>query len=165
MLIDDDTFLNPKLLVSFLKKNVTNEMENVLYAGRVAHVMPQRFTILKWYLTLEEYPYQKFPPFVTANFMLLSQSSLRSLYKASHQFKLFFQDDAYLGVLAYMCRIKPVLLPNVIGYMPVLIPHKMYGTEIMGFHGLLGVSSDDMLDIWTSVGDSIAFRAEFFSMN
>lgn len=162
LFIDDDTFLNPKLLVSYLKNNVTKEMEEVLYAGRVVSRYPQRVKHMKWYLTTEEYPLNTFPPFVAANFLLLSQKSLKTIYSVSNQFKMFFMDDAFLGVLAYKCEIKPVNLPNVIGYLPLLLPYKMYDERVLGFHGFLGVSSNEMVDIWAAVGDSIRFKAEYF---
>ena len=58
------------------------------------------FNFSKWYLTLEEYPYHLFPPYVTAGAYVLSQPALKDFYYGSYFTKRFKFDDVFLGLVS-----------------------------------------------------------------
>lgn len=55
----------------------------------------------KWYLSLEEYPYHLFPPYVTAGAFVLSDSALKDIYYGSFFVKRFKFDDVFLGLVIF----------------------------------------------------------------
>jgi beta-1,3-galactosyltransferase / beta-1,3-N-acetylglucosaminyltransferase len=55
-----------------------------LYAGFVfPYSSPMRHLISKWYISLNDYPYHKFPAYVSAGCYILSKRSAQKLYLAS----------------------------------------------------------------------------------
>jgi len=71
-----------------------------LFAGHVMHPAPLRHKPSKWYVSLEEYPYHLWPPYVTAGAYILSRPALSDLYYASYFVKRFRFDDIFLGLVA-----------------------------------------------------------------
>ena len=63
-------------------------------------VPPIRDRFSKWFVSIEEYPYNRFPPFINAGAYVISIKTLRTLYIASQFVKPFRFDDVYLGILA-----------------------------------------------------------------
>ena len=89
MFIDDDFFLNPRLLLDYLARNVTPRVEPSLYAGFVfADSAPMRHVMSKWYISLEEWPYARYPPYASAGFYILSRQSARLFYLVSRYFQV-----------------------------------------------------------------------------
>ena len=78
-----------------------------MYAGHVSFVNPVRDKFSKFFVSFEEYEYNKFPPFINAGSYVMSNKAMRKLYLTSHFVKLFRFDDVYLGILAQKCGIKP----------------------------------------------------------
>jgi beta-1,3-galactosyltransferase / beta-1,3-N-acetylglucosaminyltransferase len=67
LFIDDDFYLNPNLLMKYLQNNVTDSMLDKFYAGYVfANSAPMRHLLSKWYISLEDFPYSKWPPYAAA---------------------------------------------------------------------------------------------------
>ena len=80
----------------------------ILYAGFVfPSSNPHRHKISKWYISLEEYPYSRYPPYVTGGARLFSNKALKLFYYATHFVKLFKFDDVYLGIVAKKLNITP----------------------------------------------------------
>ncbi|KAF2368371.1 Glycosyl transferase family 31 [Trinorchestia longiramus] len=80
-----------------------HKCEDSLYAGHVfPSSRPKRWKLSKWYVSLEEYPYSHYPPYVTAGAYLLSRRSLKTLYYAGLYTKFFKFDDVFMG----MCAMK-----------------------------------------------------------
>lgn len=154
LFIDDDYFVNPKLMVKFLRENVTKaDLEN-LYAGYVfPNSSPMRHLISKWYISLEEYPYSKFPPYVSAGCYILSQKSVRSFYIASKLVPLFRFDDIYLGILAKKLEIKPMHIENIY-FSPPWFYNETYVDEVIASHGFFG---EDLQNVWDKVAKYVQF--------
>ncbi|CAF0834511.1 unnamed protein product, partial [Brachionus calyciflorus] len=133
--IDDDYFLNPKLLVNYLEKKVPESMLSNLYAGYVfGNSSPMRHLVSKWYISLKDYPYNKFPPYIAAGFFILSRESAGYFYIASKIIKIFKFDDIYMGILAQKLSIKPINLPDVYFYTPSYSVD-FYANHVMASHG------------------------------
>lgn len=78
-----------------------------LYTGYVFSSSPLRHRTSKWYVSLEEYPYDKWPPYVTAGAYILSKEALIDMFYTSYYTKHFRFDDIYVGILAYKAKIEP----------------------------------------------------------
>ncbi|XP_034944780.1 beta-1,3-galactosyltransferase brn-like [Chelonus insularis] len=78
-----------------------------LYAGYVFNSRPHRHKTSKWYVPLQEYPYNKWPLYVSAGAYVLSKEALVDIYFASFYIKHFRFDDIYLGIIAKKVHLKP----------------------------------------------------------
>ena len=56
-----------------------------LYAGFVFHSAPHRHKPGKFYVSLEEYPFHLWPPYVTAGAYVLSRAALIGMERLSQQ--------------------------------------------------------------------------------
>ncbi|CAL8121768.1 unnamed protein product [Orchesella dallaii] len=119
LFVDDDYYVSIKNIFLF----VTNPFEypptensikrtnqvNQLYAGYRMHPPPHRHKILtKWFVPLDEYPYDYFPPYVTAGAILLSKAALFDIYYASFYTAHFRFDDIYVAICAKKMNITPI---------------------------------------------------------
>ncbi|XP_070161404.1 beta-1,3-galactosyltransferase brn [Polyergus mexicanus] len=79
-----------------------------LFAGFVfMRSAPHRHKFSKWYVSLKEYPYHLWPPYVTAGAYILSREALLDLYYTSFYTKHFRFDDIFLGLIAKKANILP----------------------------------------------------------
>ncbi|XP_011254333.1 beta-1,3-galactosyltransferase brn [Camponotus floridanus] len=79
-----------------------------LFAGFVfMRSAPHRHKFSKWYVSLKEYPYHLWPPYVTAGAYILSKEALLDLYYTSFYTKHFRFDDIFLGLVAKKADILP----------------------------------------------------------
>lgn len=78
-----------------------------LFAGFVFHTPPHRHKTSPWYVSLEEYPYHLWPPYVTAGAYVLSRNALVDIYYASYFVQKFRFDDIYLGIVAKKIGLEP----------------------------------------------------------
>lgn len=144
--IDDDFYLNPRLLVTYLATNVTESMQDSLFAGYVfPNSTPMRHWTSKWYISLEEYPFRKFPPFVAAGCVIYSRASVRKFWLASSLVRKFRFDDIYLAIIAKKLEIEPLHLPMVHYYAPKYSAD-FYKNSVIAAHEF---TSDDLLTMWT----------------
>ena len=82
--------------------------ENHLFTGYVFFSKPMRYRYSKWFIGLDEYPFSKYPPYVTAGAYITSAEVLRDMYYTSMYTKLFRFDDVYLGLVARKAKIAPL---------------------------------------------------------
>lgn len=61
----------------------------------------------KWYLSLEEYPFNYLPPYVPAGSVALSKSTLVDIYYASLFTKHLRFDDVFIALCAKKMGIEP----------------------------------------------------------
>lgn len=129
---DDDMYVSTKNVLRFVRnpveypKNLEAPIENngvsnkqlhvynvdlppnvVFYAGYVFTSSPLRHKTSKWYVSLEEYPYDMWPPYVTAGSYMLSREALQIMYYTSMYTKHFRFDDIFLGLVALKAGIEP----------------------------------------------------------
>lgn len=164
MFVDDDYYVSTKNVLRFIRnptyyphyltklkeKGIAHadfELEGDvrLYAGYAFKSAPLRHWSSKWYVSLEEYPYDLWPPYVTAGAYILSRESLLDMYYASFYTKHFRFDDIYVALLAFKCNIEPFhseeFYFNKLSYSPK-------GYEfVVASHGW--GDSQEMLKAWT----------------
>ena len=105
---NDDTMVDPYHLVDFLQTMVQeNKSENLLYCSTFFDQGPVRNPSDKNYITLNEYPYDKFPPHCEGFGYILSKDALDSLLQAAETVPFLWLDDVYTtGFLALKADIK-----------------------------------------------------------
>lgn len=115
--IDDDYYLAMKNLLRFLanpsyypeyyiplnsiwsERLAEKRIEN-LYVGHVIKSRPLRYKFSKWYVPLKEYPFNRWPPYITAGVFVVSHATLLDLYYVSLYTQHFRFDDIFLGLVA-----------------------------------------------------------------
>lgn len=130
MFVDDDYYVSTKNVLRFIRnptdypnylkrfynnysQRKINQLDfklddNIrLYSGYAFKSAPHRHYSSKWYVSLDEYPYHQWPPYVTAGAYILSKEALFDMFYASYYTKHFRFDDIYLSLLAYKSKIEP----------------------------------------------------------
>jgi beta-1,3-galactosyltransferase / beta-1,3-N-acetylglucosaminyltransferase len=83
-----------------------------LYAGEVRVVAPLRHQSSKWYVSLQEYPYHLWPPYITAGAYVVSKATLDTLFLGSLFTQNFRFDDVYLALVAVKSGVVPFHCPE-----------------------------------------------------
>ncbi|RVE49555.1 hypothetical protein evm_005783 [Chilo suppressalis] len=110
---DDDMYISVNNLLDHIQDTIVppkqelNEKEKHVYTGYVFKSSPLRLITSKWRVSLDEYPWDKWPPYITAGAYLVSNRSMKALYVASLFVKHFRFDDIYLGIVAKKVGIIP----------------------------------------------------------
>ncbi|XP_066139454.1 beta-1,3-galactosyltransferase brn [Euwallacea fornicatus] len=134
MFIDDDYYISTKNVLRYLRfpinypqylqdpigsinklielrkvKNVEIDLEDDvrLYTGFKFQSAPQRNYLSKWYVSLEEYSYHMWPPYISGGAYILSKTALQDMYYASFYMRHFKFDDIYVAILAYKTNVEP----------------------------------------------------------
>ncbi|XP_013169460.1 PREDICTED: beta-1,3-galactosyltransferase 1 [Papilio xuthus] len=158
---DDDMYISVGNLLEYVHerrgsrsrpRNVTqsapgggSEQDGALLAGYVFQSAPQRFRSSKWRVSLEEYPWNRWPPYVTAGAYVVCNRAMRLLYAGSLFVKHFRFDDVYLGIVAKKVGVVPAHCPRFHFYK------KTYSREgyrrVIASHGY--ADPRDLLTVWT----------------
>lgn len=114
LFIDDDYFLNVPRLIDYLNqldlnKEMSKDQRRKFLTGYVYRdSRPRRFLTDRWFISIDDYPYDRYPPYVTAGCFLMTRSNAALFYLASKYLPLFRFDDIYIGLLAYSMSISIV---------------------------------------------------------
>lgn len=97
MFVDDDSYVSPKNTLTYLidpeayptnepiKKTdvITGEHKDFLVGRMPIYRLPMRIKFSKYYVSLADYPYTIYPPFITGGVQIISRYSIKKLYLAS----------------------------------------------------------------------------------
>uniref|UniRef100_A0A914E222 Hexosyltransferase n=1 Tax=Acrobeloides nanus TaxID=290746 RepID=A0A914E222_9BILA len=103
-LVDDDYLVSIKNLVGEIDKHPPNER---LYMGWRFDTSPFRLIFHKHRVSLKEYPFSAYPPYISAGAVLLTSQTVKEMYLAVQHLKLYPYDDVYAGIIAYCLGIIP----------------------------------------------------------
>ncbi|KYM82447.1 Beta-1,3-galactosyltransferase brn [Atta colombica] len=143
-------------LLRFFNKSMSNRIKRQLFdfelpddirlfAGFVfMRSAPHRHKFSKWYVTLKEYPYHLWPPYVTAGAYILSKEALMDLYYTSFYTKHFRFDDIFLGLIAKKADIVPFHCEEFHFYKKAYTKHSY--TYVITSHGY--EDPNELLQIW-----------------
>ncbi|KOB71798.1 Glycosyltransferase [Operophtera brumata] len=148
---DDDMYISVSNLLDYAESTIlkTDSTENTtqdghLFAGYVFKSGPHRVHTSKWRVSLEEYPWNKWPPYVTAGAYVISKKTMNVLYIASLFVKHFRFDDIYLGIVAKKVGIVPTHCDRFHFY------NKPYDRE--GYRGVIAShgfdNHDQLVSVW-----------------
>lgn len=118
MFVDDDFYVSTKNVLRFIKNPMEYPYVSIelnkellfnakLYAGNVHNNdSPHRYKN-KYLVTLQEYPYDAWPPFIPAGSYVLSNGALHEMYYTSFYTKHLKLDDIFLSIVAKKANITP----------------------------------------------------------
>ena len=114
--VDDDQYVSTRNLLAFLKSPRTypnpieakSTDESTLFAGFVMQTPPHRHRPSKWFVSLDDYAFHLWPPYVNGGAYALSGESAKSLYYASYFVKTIKFEDIFLGLIAYKIGLQPL---------------------------------------------------------
>lgn len=115
-----------------------------LLAGYVFQSSPHRHLSSKWYITLDEYPYDRWPSYVTAGAYVVSREALLDLYYTSFYTKHFRFDDIYVGLLALKAGIEPFHCDEFYFYKKEYTVHNY--RFVIASHGY--ENTNELLRVW-----------------
>lgn len=103
-LVDDDYMVN----VAALRRYLSKEQHSLhMYEGWMFDTTPFRFRLHKHSVSLEHYPFDRYPPYISAGAVLMSRSTFTHFYYAMQLVRIYPFDDIYAGILAHLLRIEP----------------------------------------------------------
>ncbi|GMR30167.1 hypothetical protein PMAYCL1PPCAC_00362, partial [Pristionchus mayeri] len=105
LLIDDDYMVSRGNLIRLLSFRREDEP---LYEGWKMVTSPFRFRLHKHRVSLADYPFDAYPPYITAGAVLLSAHTAERFYYGSLILQLYAFDDVYAGILAKQLSIEPL---------------------------------------------------------
>ena len=112
LIVDDDHYLDWESLMSYLneidedREMTTYERRTFLTGSLLIRSRPQRSISDHRYVSIIDYPFDVYPPFLSTRCLLMTRYNVRLTYLASHYTRLFPFDDVYLGLLAYAMSTK-----------------------------------------------------------
>ncbi|KAL3079179.1 hypothetical protein niasHT_036232 [Heterodera trifolii] len=68
---------------------------------------PFRSRLFKWRVSLDEFPFAAFPPYIAAGAVLLTGQTISEFYAAIPHVRLFRLDDVFTGILSHLLAIMP----------------------------------------------------------
>lgn len=105
--VDDDYFVNIKNLVQYVSSRNQNEKHKLFSGTLLPHSTPFRVNGSKWYVPWEDYPFDRWPPYLAGGAYFVSMSLARKFNLAFPYVKPLHIDDTYLGIVARKLGIKP----------------------------------------------------------
>jgi hypothetical protein len=137
LLVDDDYMVSMGNLIAEIEKHPPNER---LYMGWRIDTSPFRLIFAKHRVSLETYPYDLYPPYVTAGAVLLTSQTVKEFYLAIQHSQVYLMDDIYAGIISYLLGI-PVQHNDNFRFWKGSIDKELYG-KVIAVHGF---SSQDLL--------------------
>ncbi|XP_060070155.1 beta-1,3-galactosyltransferase brn-like [Ylistrum balloti] len=133
MLVDDDFYVATDYLLNYLHGLPQNKSRS-LFAGHVStQDRPQRCRFQKWYISISDYPFTRYPPFINAGAIIMSMDFVKRLQIAMQYTKVFKFDDVFLAIVAYKLNVKPINIKEI-NLDPVYFQGKMFNT-LLASHG------------------------------
>ncbi|XP_021356282.1 beta-1,3-galactosyltransferase brn-like [Mizuhopecten yessoensis] len=129
MFVDDDFFVATHFLVRYLS-TLSLAQQKTLFEGFLQNDRPFRFPLCSWYVKYEYYPYDKYPPFLSAGAMITSMHLLKDIQIAMQYTKNFIFDDIFLAIVVFKLGITPQNNVNIFIWTRV-------GTDSKEFHSMI----------------------------
>jgi hypothetical protein len=111
LFVDDDYYIDLDFLLSYIytideDQEMTTYERRIFVTGEVIErSRPERFVNDRWFVSVIDYPYDLYPPFVSTGCFLMTRYNARLFYIASKYTRLFYFDQIYIGLLAYSMSI------------------------------------------------------------
>ncbi|XP_054285181.1 beta-1,3-galactosyltransferase brn [Macrosteles quadrilineatus] len=124
-----------------------------LFTGYVFVSSPHRHRSGTWYVSLDEYPFHLWPPYVTAGAYVVSKEVLLDLYYGSLFTKHFRFDDIFVGLVAYKLHIEPLHCDEFYFYKKEYSVHNYH--YVVASHGYN--DPNELLKVWNeqrSIGNA-----------
>ncbi|CAC5367105.1 BRN [Mytilus coruscus] len=150
-LVDDDYFVNVANLMT-LPQRCKNK-QNVYLGSITSKAIPYRDQDSKWYTTWEEYPYDKWPPYIMGGAYLVSMKTARQFQMIFPYVKPIHMDDVFLGIVSHKLNIRPIGAP--LFYDGKKKGHRIAGGSVAS-HGY--ENSVDVYRAWKQLPKKYGFK-------
>ncbi|XP_068130458.1 beta-1,3-galactosyltransferase 2-like isoform X2 [Hyperolius riggenbachi] len=143
--IDNDLFLNVDYLVHNLLFPELPVRENYFTGYIMANTKPLRSKAYKWYVPVEVYPNDTYPPYCVGPAYVFSADMARKIYDVSQRIRVIPMEDSFMGICLYELHI--TITPPPWG----LFNGNYMEYNRCQFHKLITVhhyTSDQLLKIW-----------------
>lgn len=155
LFLDDDFILNHQNLDEFLLK-INRDKEMTTYERRtfttgflIENARPKRFFNDPFYISLVDYPYDRYPSYLSSQCLLMTRYSSHLFYLSSLYTRIFPFDDVYLGLLAYSMSIP--LIRNNDKFLPsessIQRKESMWNSSIC----LHGFRHEELIRFWNQI--------------
>ncbi|XP_040079268.1 beta-1,3-galactosyltransferase brn-like [Ixodes scapularis] len=141
--VDDDSYVSAKNLVQFLR-NSMNWTDRHLVGYIHDDAPPYRAHWSKWYVSLSEYPYSRYPPFAVGCLYVVSMPALMELYQVARYTRQYRFDDVFLGIVARKSGLRPRHSDKFRDKNPAKRPEDFVG--LVASHGFR--DSDHLTRVW-----------------
>lgn len=107
LFVEDDYYIDLQTLLDYIRiidedpEMTTYERRTFITGELIEKSRPQRFVNDRWYVSIVDYPYDIYPPYISSGCFLMTRYNSRLFYIASKYTRLFYFDDIYMGLLAY----------------------------------------------------------------
>ena len=145
LLVEDDTFISLGNIKRYIKR--TSVKRGLLAGYLTRNSSPYRDEGSKWFVSLEEYPFVKYPPYLGEFFILMSQDVARSLSIAIPFVKPLPLENIFLGIVAAKLNIKPRSCPGLVRDLHKslsLVNSNINFKSVLGYHS---ISSSESLKV------------------
>ncbi|XP_052081332.1 beta-1,3-galactosyltransferase brn-like [Mytilus californianus] len=116
--VDDDRLVNSQNLLNMALKRLT-AFEMKMIGFKVTHAKPFRKRSSKWYISVDEYEFNFWPPYLIGGTAITNMMVIKALNDGIKYSKVIRIEDAYIGILANMLNIS---LEHNEGFLPVFAP-------------------------------------------
>ncbi|OCT90425.1 beta-1,3-galactosyltransferase 2 [Xenopus laevis] len=139
--IDSDMFLNVEYLVHHLLQPGLTVRQNYITGYIIADTGPIRDKENKWYVPMEVYPNDTYPPYATGAGYVFSADMAKKIYDVAQTIRAMPIEDAFVGICLYELKI-PLTdsPPNIFNWYrldydlcqfnKLIIVHKYEGDEL-----------------------------------
>lgn len=121
--VDDDRMINPQNLLNLAIKSIPL-FEMKMVGFKVTSAKPYRNNSSKWYISVNEYEFDVWPPYLIGGTAVTNMKVIKTLREAIPYSKIIRIEDAYIGILANMLNIN---VEHNEGFLPVFVP----GSELI----------------------------------
>ncbi|XP_075688603.1 beta-1,3-galactosyltransferase 2-like [Rhinoderma darwinii] len=149
MKTDSDMFVNTEYLVNKLLKPDQLPKTNYFTGYLMLNGSPIRNLDSKWYVSPDEYPEAKYPPFCSGTGYVLSGDLSHKIVKISASVRWIHLEDVFIGLCLDKLGVQPVAPPknsdfnnwrvmySDCGYHNIVTSHEVSSAEILHYWGRL----------------------------
>ena len=142
--MDDDYYVNVHEMLKLLRSIEPYQRKDLVIGYLWDFVMPFRVKYSKWYISLSEYPYRYWPPYLTAGSYIITPETVRKFYIAMQYTKYLRFDDVFVGIVAFKLGIK--LTHNEKFYCKRVHMDDEEFSKVIAMHGF--ENHEEMKNIW-----------------
>lgn len=105
--VDDDYFVNVENLQNYFRSGKVRDKRNLFAGTYLGNSVPYRANGSKWYIPWEQYPFDRWPPYIAGGGYFVSMEVARRFHLAFPYVKHMHIDDVFLGITAKKLGIPP----------------------------------------------------------
>lgn len=144
MKIDDDMWLNVFSLLSFVNRE-RSTLQTTLGGQCVSESQPRRNRNDKWYVSCEEYPFYRYPPYCSGTGYVTSMNVAKQVFDISRNIPFLVNEDAYIGICLAHLKLKTKSFKGFFGMGANFETCQFRSDHVITVHH---VTPSKMLEVW-----------------